>query len=282
LKTNKLNDLDAKDWLKFTKSWEIVNPAPRAANKMVHPASFPEELASRYIEFFTKRGGWVLEPFLGTGSTLISSMKLGRNAVGIEINPEFADIARNRLDGAEKLLDAFERVNLAGSPPTVQKVLCGDSRFTTELLREAVPGQQFDYCFTSPPYWDMLHQEGCERQQKRRDKGLSLVYSDNEEDLGNVHDYGKFLEQLLSLFNGLSSIMKPKSYMTVVLQNVRKGGKVYPLAWEFAIELARGGEFQLENEKLWLSDNKSLFPFALGSSFVANQHHQYCLNFRRV
>ena len=73
---NKLNELSGKEWIKFTKTWFIHRPAPRENAKLLHPAAFPESLAKEFIEFFTKRGQLVLDPFLGTGSTLIALQAL--------------------------------------------------------------------------------------------------------------------------------------------------------------------------------------------------------------
>jgi DNA modification methylase len=90
---NRLNELSGKDWIKFTKSWVVFNsegervndynrpenrklsekswfihvPLPREDEKIKHPASFPESLVKEFIEFFTKKGDWVLDPFLGSG-----------------------------------------------------------------------------------------------------------------------------------------------------------------------------------------------------------------------
>src|SRR5450759_1378658 len=94
---NKLNDLDSKTWLKFQKSWFIHNPPPRKKGVLVHPAKFPETMAQEFIEFFTKRGGCVLDPMAGTGSTLIAALRAGRHSYGIELNPKYAEIARQLI-----------------------------------------------------------------------------------------------------------------------------------------------------------------------------------------
>ena len=59
-----------------------------------HPAKFPETLAQEFIEFFTKPGQVVLDPMAGTGSALVAALRCGRNSYGIELNPAYADIAR--------------------------------------------------------------------------------------------------------------------------------------------------------------------------------------------
>ena len=101
---NKLNDLDSKTWLKFQKSWFIHNPPPRKKGVLRHPAKFPETMAQEFIEFFTKKGGTVLDPMAGTGSTLVAALRCGRNSFGIELNPKYAEIARQVIDEERQLL----------------------------------------------------------------------------------------------------------------------------------------------------------------------------------
>ena len=91
---NRLNDLNSKTWLKFQKSWFIHNPPPRRKDVLLHPAKFPESLAQEFIEFFTKQGQVVLDPMVGTGSTQIAALRSGRHSYGIELNPKYAEIAR--------------------------------------------------------------------------------------------------------------------------------------------------------------------------------------------
>ena len=82
---NRLNNLTSKEWIKFQKSWFIINPKSRQKNVLLHPAKFPEELIENFIKFFTKEGQTVLDPMVGTGSTLIAAMNTNRNAIGTVI-----------------------------------------------------------------------------------------------------------------------------------------------------------------------------------------------------
>src|SRR5712692_10991179 len=95
---NRLNELSGKEWIKFTKSWFIHSPPRRDRTKIVHPAGFPETLVQGFIQFFTKPEMWVLDPFLGTGSTLLAAKAAGRNGVGVEINARYVSMARSRLE----------------------------------------------------------------------------------------------------------------------------------------------------------------------------------------
>src|SRR5512141_1137655 len=101
---NKLNDLDSKTWLKFQKSWFLHNPPPRKKGVLMHPAKFPETMAQEFIEFFTKKGGFVLDPMAGTGSTLVAALRAGRNSYGIELNPKYATIARQMVAEERSML----------------------------------------------------------------------------------------------------------------------------------------------------------------------------------
>src|SRR6266581_1860456 len=94
---NRLNDLNPKAWIKFQKSWFIHNPPPREHGVKPHPAKFPETLAQEFIEFFTKPGELVFDPMAGTGSALVAAIRSGRRALGIELNPDFARLAQQRI-----------------------------------------------------------------------------------------------------------------------------------------------------------------------------------------
>ena len=225
---NKLNDLDSKTWLKFQKSWFVHNPPPRKKGVLVHPAKFPETMAQEFIEFFTKKGETILDPMAGTGSTLVAALRAGRHSYGIELNPKYAEIAQQIIEE--------ERAALGPSVSNLQShIINGDASLASNYNLPIA-----DYVLTSPPYWDMLHAKGAETQKKRRASAeLDVHYSDDPNDLGNIRDYEEFLEKLVDIYKELKSLIRPKAYLTIVVKNVKKGGKVYPLAWDIARELGK-------------------------------------------
>ncbi|HXF84797.1 MAG TPA: DNA methyltransferase [Anaerolineales bacterium] len=264
---NKLNDLTNKEWIKFQKSWFIHNPPPRKKGALVHPAKFPETLAQEFIEFFTKKGQTVLDPMAGTGSTLIAALRAGRNSHGIELNPKYAQMARQFIE------EERQRLGQRAAGLTAE-IIIGDAAHIPNYRLPVI-----DYVLTSPPYWDMLHAKGAETQRKRRSsKELDVVYSADPNDLGNIRNYEEFLEKLISIYKGLKPLLREKAYLTIIVKNVKKGGKIYPLAWDIAREL--GKTFALKDEKIWLQDNQPLAPYGLGSAWVSNTFHHYCLQFR--
>lgn len=267
-KENKLNDLDARNWLKFQKSWFVHNPPPREKDVLVHPAKFPETLAQEFIEFFTKRGQTVLDPMAGTGSALIAALRAGRHSWGVELNARYAEIARQRIERERQALgESLGRLHA--------EVITGDA---AHILEYGLP--LVDYVITSPPYWDMLHARGAETQKKRRTSPqLDVVYSDDPNDLGNVHDYEQFLARLVEIYANLKPLLRPGAYITIIVKNVKKKGRVYPLAWDLGREL--GKVYTLKDERIWCQDNQRLAPFGLFSAWVSNTFHHYCLQFRK-
>ncbi|TMI63841.1 site-specific DNA-methyltransferase [Candidatus Bathyarchaeota archaeon] len=253
---NKLNDLTGREWIKFTKSWFIHRPERRADAKILHPASFPESLAKEFILFFTKRGDTVVDPFLGTGSSLVACLETGRNGVGIEVMEKYSSIAESRL-----------------------RIVAGeaDSPSTVKVLHVGLA----DYCITSPPYWNQLKRSDL-RQKKRVELGYDTNYGDNPEDVGLIEDYEEFLAVLKQVFNEVYRIMKPKGYLTIITNNVFQNGRLYPLAFDTVRTLAiEPCAWVPKDEKIWCQDDKALLPLGVNSAWVGNRHHQYCLIFRK-
>jgi len=300
VKRNELNELSGTEWIKFTKSWSVYdregnkitnynredtrriggyswfihNPPPRGPNKILHPASFPESLVKEFILFFTKRGQWVLDPFLGSGSTLIASYETGRNAIGIELSEYWANIARERLREAraQKQIDSF-----LGMEETKQVVVVGDSREIDKIWREN-NFPQVDFVITSPPYWNQLKRAWL-RQKERKERGLPTEYSEDEKDLGNIDDYEKFVLEEKMIFDKVYNVVKDGGYLVVITNNIFADGKLYPLAFDTFLALSE--RWVPKDEKLWLQDDKALIPLGIYHEWVGNRHHQYCLIFRK-
>ena len=267
MRANRLNDLDAKSWLKFQKSWFVHNPPPRRKEALTHPAKFPETMAQEFIEFFTKKGQTVLDPMAGTGSALIAALRSGRNSYGMELNPRYVELGRRII--------AEERRALGESVSDLKSELeLGDA---ASINSAGLP--KFEYVLTSPPYWDMLHAKGARTQSKRRaSHDLDVVYSGDERDVGNIHDYRQFVDTLVNIYADLRRLLAKNAYLTIIVKNVKKGGRIYPLAWDLGREL--GSLYTLKDEKVWCQDNQRLAPYGLGSSWVSNTFHHYCLQFR--
>jgi DNA modification methylase len=263
LRKKRLNNISGTDWIKFTKSWFILNPSPRNL-KVFHPASFPEELVSQFIGFFTKKGDWIVDPFAGTGSTLVSAKKIGRNSWGIELYEKYVNLAQKRL------LD-IKDTNV------VSIMIKGDARNVANIKKQLnLPPA--DFCITSPPYWNQLRRNG-ERQIPRKEKELDCIYGEDPSDLGLIEDYESFLEQQKIIFDVLYELMRFGSYLVIVTNNIYTEKRLWPLAFDTLRTLSE--TWVPKDEKLWCQDNKKLFPFGMFHSYIGNRSHHYCLIFRK-
>jgi len=99
-RSDKANSITREEFLEWTKS--VWNFPAVSAKKIGHPAPFPEELPHRLIQLYTFSEDVVLDPFAGSGTTCLAAQADGRNYVGYEINPEYAEHARRRLVSALK------------------------------------------------------------------------------------------------------------------------------------------------------------------------------------
>ncbi len=85
-----------------TRSMDVINvPMGAISNGVMHPAMFPIPLAEHLIKTFCPEGGTVLDPFAGSGSTLIAAKQLGRQYYGFDIMSEYVEIARNRMEAID-------------------------------------------------------------------------------------------------------------------------------------------------------------------------------------
>ena len=270
---NRLNELSAQEWLKFTKTWFVHNPPPRKKEEILHPAKYPEDMIEQFVKFFTKTGGNVLDPFLGTGSTLVACYNSKRNGIGIELQERYAKIAQERI----KKLDAQLQLNSAGSRKECKQVVIKGNSSQIDKLWKDYSLPKIDAVITSPPYGMMLNKKGLVTKE-REEEGLDLKYSEDVNDLGNAKSYDEFLSRLVDIFVKIKPLLKEDGYIIVILQNYMEKGNYVTLAWDFAKEMSK--YYQLRGERIWCQDNKTLYPYGYRYSFVPNVHHHYCLVFK--
>jgi site-specific DNA-methyltransferase (adenine-specific) len=93
----KESTITREQFLDWTKSVWTFPAMP--ARRVGHPAPFPEELPHRLIQLFTYRGDVVIDPFMGSGTTCLAAAADGRIYVGYDLNADYVDLARKRLQG---------------------------------------------------------------------------------------------------------------------------------------------------------------------------------------
>ena len=233
---------------------------PRDELKLRHPATYSERDIERLVRLFTKSGQTVLDPFVGTGSTLLACHACERAGIGIELIEQWADVSRQRLCNA-------------GVTDGTQQVIQGDAVAELGQLPEA----SVDFVVTSPPYWNILGKDaGMKAQAERVERGLATRYSDENADLGNISDYEQFLTGLGRVFAGCERAMRPGAYLACVVCDFRHGPKFYLYHADVAHAIEAAG-LAIKGVTVLLQDSKNLYPFAIPYAFVSNVHHQYIL-----
>ena len=262
---NNLNDLTAKEWIPETVSvWVqrgLGKSHEHAQIERQHPAPFSFQDVARLIKFFTKSTECVLDPFVGVGSTLKAAALEGRRGIGIELNPRYVKLAKERL---KKEVDAKLLAHSA------QQLLQGDAaRIIPKLKAGSVK-----LVVTSPPYWNILHKEDHKAKQERISNGLDTRYSDRSADIGNILDYSLFLERLADILQLTHRCLTPKGHICLVVGDFRHRARYYMFHADIASEMESRG-FTLKGITVLHQRHKRVFPYGYPYSFVPNLHHQY-------
>ena len=264
---NKLNDLTAREWIPETISvWNqrgLGAGHPDAQIERQHPAPFSFTDVGRLIRFFTKKGHIVLDPFVGVGSTLKACAIDGRHGIGIELNPDFAELSRKRL--ATEVHDIYSTVD-------DQCILEGDARDQLPTIAD----ESVDFVVTSPPYWSILKKEDHKVRQERLEKGLAKDYGTDARDLAKIEHYDDFLRELVAIFGECARVLKRGRYMAIIVSDFRDKSKYIM----FHADLARAlvpYSLEMRGLKVLYQRHKKVFPYGYPYSYVPNIHNQYIL-----
>ena len=209
------NDLDGAAWTRNSISiWSDIRKS-REEQELNHPAIFPAQLVERVIETFTRSDERkILDPFCGSGSTVVVSSRLGRTGLGFETNPEFVQLGLRRMASRQLWQDEDD-----GS-----HIYTADARDALDF----VDPNSIDLIFTSPPYWDILSQKRSADGKEVRD------YGNARKDLGKITDYQEFLNELARVFELMLQVLKPGKYCIVNVMDLRKKSVFYPLHSDLA------------------------------------------------
>jgi DNA modification methylase len=268
---NRLNDLTGREWVHFLSSVEATayptkGPQSFGHNlRRSHPSPKPPQLMRRIVEFFTKSGEWVLDPFMGVGGTLLACSMAERGAVGLDIAPEYIETYRK----------VARQEGLAG-----QVALLGDARRMLE--QPEVAGRMFDMVLTDPPYSDMMRRPQSGEKKKRTGRDDATPFTGSVDDLGNLA-YGQFLDELTGILRTALGVLKPSGYMVIFAKDLQPTEEHHNLLHaDIVMRLSALPGLAYRGCKIWYDQTPRLYPFGYPYRFVANQLHQYILVFQKL
>lgn len=267
-----INCLSPKEWLKAQIGvWQFYYEGRDIRDKDLHPATYPIALATRCIELFTHRGELVLDPFVGSGTTLVSARDTDRNAVGFDLHPKYIELCNQRLSQQQLLSDAK------------QLAICDDARNIPKHL----PEQSVSLILTSPPYANLLNRPRKNKSRRgpdRRNRQYQRVeqYSQDERDLGTL-PLERYAEEMGGIFKGLLPLLRPKAHCVI---------NVPDMWWEnervtihiAVVEALRSVGYELRNTIIWDRTNivNRIGIFGWPSNYITmGVSFEYLLDFWR-
>lgn len=233
-----LNCLTPKEWMKSQLGvWQVSYERRDVRDKKLHPATFPLQLARRVIELFTHRGELVLDPFAGSGTTLVAARELERHAFGFDLKPDYVALAERRV-GAE------------APARTAQRMILADAR---DIPGHVAPGSA-SLVFTSPPYANLLNRPRRNKSRRSRDRlneqfGCVEQYSQDARDLGTL-DLGRYGDALAEIFAGLLGVLRPRAHCVINVPDTWWEGHRLTLHVTVIEALRRAG-YELRNTIIW-------------------------------
>lgn len=268
-KRNKLNDLTGKEWLKLTASFWLSEKCSDDKDAYNHPAPFLIKDIQKLISMFTKRGMRILDPFCGSGTTLLAASILGRYGIGVDLNDEYKNLSVQRLS------------KKGFSESTDYEYSLGDSYHILDSL------DKIDYIVTSPPYHNILKNKGAgiRKQSKKGFRSGSRIgidyYSDLPNDLGNKASYDDFLESLKDIMSKSFNVLNNNKYCSIIISDFTVEKKEICVQGDI-VKLMQQIGFEFVGTIALLQNNKPLYPFGYPYTYKINHHHQNIINFRKV
>jgi modification methylase len=195
-----------------------------------HPGKMLPELARRLVAEYCPPSGLVVDPMCGIGTTLVEAAALGRRAVGVELEPRWAGLARANLAHA-----------LPASQAALAEVRMGDARRLPALLADLTG--RIDLLVTSPPYAcdaGMIDKPAWRAGQPLCPKD-TLNYSPDPANLGRARGQS-WRMAIAEVLAGCAHLLRPGGLLVTVTKNTRRAGRLNDLA-TVTVQLANQAGF---------------------------------------
>ncbi|MCW6168984.1 MAG: RsmD family RNA methyltransferase [Thermoplasmatales archaeon] len=206
-RTSKFNDINLNRWKEYdyiiTDSlWTFDKRERGEGHNAKYWGNFIPQIPHQLLLRFTKRGDWVLDPFMGSGTTLIECRRLGRNSVGIDLEDKAIEQAQENL---KKTKDTYS---------SKTKIIMSDNLDVDYLaLVDELGIKSFQFVLLHPPYWDIIK------------------FSENDRNFSNFASMELFLDGMSRLAKLLRPVLGDERYLALVIGDKYSEGKWVPLGF---------------------------------------------------
>ncbi len=269
---NHINCLTAKEWMQSQVAvWELYYEKRDIREKDIHPAVFPISLPAKCIKLFTHEGELILDPFVGSGTTLVAAQDLNRNAVGFDLKKDYVELTKSRLTQT-RLVDATQQI-----------VIQDEAHNIPHYLKE----ETVSLSVTSPPYANMLNRPRLNKSIRgnlRKNKHYLQVqqYSNDSRDLGTMEPI-QYAKTIGEIYRGILPLMRPKAHCVINVTDLWWENKRIPVH-VYVIQALEKIGFELRNIIIW--DRRNLINqagiFGWPSNYITlGTTFEYILDFWR-
>ncbi|MEA3415779.1 MAG: DNA methyltransferase [Thermodesulfobacteriota bacterium] len=232
-----INCMTAKEWLKSQLGvWQFYYEKRDIRKKDLHPATFPISLAKKVVELFTHEGELVLDPFVGSGTTLVAAQDLNRNAVGFDLHESYISLCSKRLS-QKNLFNKTKQIAIQDDALNIPLYL---SPNTVSLI------------WTSPPYANLLNRKrkNKSRRDRKNDQYLKVEqYSQNARDLGTM-SLDEYTKAMGDIYEALLPLLKPKGHCVINVPDMWWENQRITIHVSLIQELRSRG-YELRNTIIW-------------------------------
>lgn len=265
-----INCLTAKEWLKNQLGvWECYYEGRDIRDKELHPATFPISLAKRVMSLFSHKGELVVDPFVGSGTTLLTAQDLDRNAIGFDLQEKYVKLCEKRL-ASDNLFNKSQQI-----------AICDDARNIAEYIEK----ETVSLIWTSPPYANLLNRKRKNKSRRNRDNaqlGKVEQYSQDTRDLGTL-SIEAYALAMGDIFAGLLPLLKPKAHCVINVPDMWWENQRITIHVALIEEMRRRG-YELRNVIIWDRTNlvNAIGIFGWPSNYITmGVTFEYLLDFWR-
>jgi DNA modification methylase len=269
---NRLNCMTAKEWIKSQIGvWQFYYEKRDIRKKDLHPATFPLALARKCIDLFTHKGELVIDPFVGSGTTLLAARDANRNAVGFDLHQKYIDLCKSRLSQQVAFSD------------TQQISVCDDARNISTYLE---PGT-VKLIITSPPYANLLNRKRKNKSRRgdsRKNEQFDKVeqYSQDIRDLGILELEG-YAAEISSIYEKLLPLLRPNGHCIINVADMWWENERVPIHISIIKAMEQAG-YKFRNTIIWDRTNivNGIGIFGWPSNYITmGTTFEYILHFIR-